>query len=68
MAERPGQVFSREKLLSDLWGYDYFGDSRTVDSHIKRLRAKLDSVPHPDFAITTVWGRGYQLEVKSDEA
>lgn len=67
LALKPGRVFSREKLLNDLWGYDYFGDSRTVDSHIKRLRAKLEAEPHPDFSIKTVWGRGYQLEILSDE-
>ncbi len=62
-ARNPGRVFSREKLLSDLWGYDYLGDARTVDSHVKRLRAKLDALPHPDWAIATVWGVGYKLEV-----
>lgn len=62
-ASNPGRVFSRDKLLSDLWGYDYQGDDRTVDSHVKRLRAKLDKVPHPDFVISTVWGVGYKLEV-----
>ena len=49
-------------LLSSLWGYDYDGDTRTVDSHIKRLRAKLDAVPHPDWQIKTVWGVGYSFE------
>ena len=68
LAGKPGRVFSREKLLNDLWGYDYFGDSRTVDSHIKRLRAKLDALPHPGFIIRTVWGRGYQFEENTDEA
>jgi DNA-binding response OmpR family regulator len=68
LAQKPGRVFSRETLLNDLWGYDYYGDSRTVDSHIKRLRAKLDAQLHPDFSVKTVWGRGYQLEVKPDEA
>lgn len=62
-ARNPGRVFSREKLLNDLWGYDYLGDARTVDSHVKRLRAKLDALPHPDWAIATVWGVGYKLEV-----
>jgi DNA-binding response OmpR family regulator len=61
--QSPNRVFSREKLLSDLWGYDYLGDVRTVDSHVKRLRAKLDAHPHPDWAIATVWGVGYKLEV-----
>lgn len=62
-ASNPGRVFSREKLLSLLWGYDYLGDARTVDSHVKRLRAKVDAIPHPDWAIATVWGVGYKLEV-----
>ena len=62
LAQNRGQVFSREHLLSLLWGYDYDGDSRTVDSHIKRLRAKLDAHPHPDWRIETVWGVGYKAE------
>lgn len=57
-----GKIFSRDNLLSDLWGYDYFGDNRTVDSHIKRLRAKLDKVPHPNWQIKTIWGMGYKFE------
>ena len=57
------KVFTRDNLLDSLWGYDYYGDSRTVDSHIKRLRAKLDSVPHPDWTIKTIWGVGYKLEI-----
>ena len=58
-----GRVFSRDHLLDRLWGADYYGDTRTVDSHIKRLRAKLDAVPHPDWQIKTAWGVGYSLEV-----
>ena len=58
-----GRVFSRDHLLDRLWGADYYGDTRTVDSHIKRLRAKLDAVPHPDGQIKTAWGVGYSLEV-----
>lgn len=61
------KVFSRENLLNSLWGYDYFGDSRTVDSHIKRLRAKLDEVSHNNWGIKTIWGVGYKFEGKSDE-
>lgn len=57
-----GKIFSRDHLLSTLWGYDYFGDNRTVDSHIKRLRAKLDTVPHPNWQIKTIWGMGYKFE------
>ncbi len=61
------KVFSRENLLNSLWGYDYFGDSRTVDSHIKRLRAKLDEFEHPNWEIKTIWGVGYKFEVEVNE-
>ena len=54
-------------LLSQLWGYDYYGDSRTVDSHVKRLRAKLDAFPHPNWQIKTIWGLGYRFEAGSHE-
>lgn len=57
-----GKIFSRDNLLSNLWGYDYPGDNRTVDNHIKRLRAKLDKVPHPNWQIKTIWGMGYKFE------
>lgn len=57
-----GKIFSRDNLLSTLWGYDYPGDNRTVDNHIKRLRAKLDKIPHPGWQIKTVWGMGYKFE------
>lgn len=65
LAKNPNKVFTRDNLLDSLWGYDYYGDSRTVDSHIKRLRSKVDSdkYPHPDWAITTKWGVGYKFEV-----
>ena len=63
LAKDSNKVFSRDNLLSTLWGYDYFRDSRTVDSHIKRLRAKLDRYPHPEWEIKTVWGVGYKFEV-----
>ncbi len=62
----PGKVFTRDNLLNSVWGVDYFGDARTVDTHIKRLRAKLDAMPGmPDTAweIKTVWGVGYRFEV-----
>jgi DNA-binding response OmpR family regulator len=58
------KVFSRDNLLDSLWGYDYYGDSRTVDSHIKRLRAKLDAFKHPDWEVKTIWGVGYRFEAK----
>ena len=63
LAENPSKVFTRDNLLDSLWGQDYFGDSRTVDSHIKRLRAKLDKVDHPDWEIKTIWALGYKLEL-----
>lgn len=64
MASNPGKVFSRDNLLSSIWGYDFFGDARTVDTHVKRLRAKL-ALPEDSFwDIKTVWGVGYRLEVK----
>lgn len=59
------KVFSRDNLLNNLWGFDYYGDTRTVDSHIKRLRAKLDEVPHDGWEIRTIWGVGYKFEVTS---
>lgn len=64
LAGNPNKVFTRDNLLDSLWGYDYYGDSRTVDSHIKRLRAKLDSVEHADWAIKTIWGVGYKFEIE----
>lgn len=63
LASNPNKVFTRDNLLDSLWGYDYYGDSRTVDSHIKRLRAKLDEVEHPSWSIKTIWGMGYKLEL-----
>ena len=67
LAENCGKLFSREMLLSLLWGYDYYGDSRTVDSHVKRLRVKLDAYAHPRWQIKTIWGMGYKFEVIEDE-
>lgn len=64
LAENPSKVFTRDNLLDSLWGQDYFGDSRTVDSHIKRLRAKIDKVEHSSWEIKTIWGLGYKLELK----
>jgi len=64
LATNKNKVFSRDNLLSSLWGYDYFGDSRTVDSHIKRLRAKLDEFDHNNWEIKTIWGVGYKFEGK----
>ena len=64
LAKNSNKVFSRDNLLDSIWGYDYFGDSRTVDSHIKRLRAKLDKYEHDAWEIKTIWGVGYRFEVK----
>ncbi len=62
LARHPNQVFTREQLLSQVWGYDYPGDSRTVDVHIKRLRKKLEGPGRP-WRLATVWGVGYKFEV-----
>lgn len=62
LVQNPNKVFTRDNLLDSLWGFDYFGDSRTVDSHIKRLRAKIDKEEHPDWKIKTIWGVGYKFE------
>ena len=64
-AKYPHKVFTRDNLLDTVWGYDYYGDSRTVDSHIKRLRAKLKKAGVEDCQIETVWGEGYRIEVSS---
>ena len=64
LAKNSSKVFSRENLLDSIWGYDYFGDSRTVDSHIKRLRAKVDKFEHEEWESKTIWGVGYRFEEK----
>lgn len=64
LAKNSSKVFSRENLLDSIWGYDYFGDSRTVDSHIKSLRAKVDKFEHEEWEIKTIWGVGYRFEEK----
>ena len=64
LASHPNQVFTREQLLEQVWGYDYFGDSRTVDVHVKRLREKLTEGEKMGWQIKTVWGVGYKFEVK----
>ena len=63
LASSPNQVFTREQLLDNIWGYEYVGDTRTVDVHIKRLREKIHD--HENWAISTVWGIGYKCEVRS---
>ncbi len=62
LASSPNQVFTREQLLDNIWGYEYIGDTRTVDVHVKRLREKIKD--HAGWGITTVWGIGYKFEVK----
>lgn len=62
LASNPNRVFTREQLLEEVWGFDYFGDSRTVDVHIKRLREKLETV-EANWQLKTVWGVGYKFEV-----
>ncbi len=63
LAAHPNRVYTREQLLEEVWGFDYFGDSRTVDVHVKRLREKLEG--HEDgWQLKTVWGVGYKFEVK----
>ncbi|MCQ2437333.1 MAG: response regulator transcription factor [Clostridia bacterium] len=64
LASHPGMVFTREQLLEKVWGYDYFGESRTVDVHIKRLREKLTEGESFGWEIKTVWSVGYKFEVK----
>lgn len=63
LASYQGKTFSREQLIEDIWGYDYEGDERTVDVHIKRLRERFSETAFP-FRIQTIWGLGYRLEVK----
>ena len=64
LASAPGRVFTRDNLLTMVWGYEFLGNYRAVDSHIKRLRATLDVYPNESFAIATVWGAGYKFERK----
>ena len=63
LASNPNRVFTREQLLDHIWGYEYIGDTRTVDVHIKRLREKIKD--NPSWSIATVWGIGYKFEVKN---
>lgn len=63
LASGNNRAFTRDMLLDLLWGYDYYGDARTVDSHMKRLRAKLDGIPHPTWEIRTIRNVGYKFEV-----
>ncbi|MBR5218162.1 MAG: response regulator transcription factor, partial [Clostridia bacterium] len=63
LAAHPNRVYTREQLLEEVWGFDYFGDSRTVDVHVKRLREKLEG-HEKNWTLKTVWGVGYKFEVK----
>ena len=63
LASSPNQVFTREQLLDHIWGYEYIGDTRTVDVHVKRLREKIKD--HDGWSLATVWGIGYKFEVRS---
>ena len=65
LASSPNRVFTRAQLLDDVWGFDYFGDTRTVDVHVKRLREKLQGVSDK-WEIKTVWGVGYKFETKPE--
>jgi DNA-binding response OmpR family regulator len=65
LASSPNRVFTRNQLLDEVWGFDYFGDSRTVDVHVKRLREKLENVS-PKWSVKTVWGIGYKFEYRED--
>ena len=62
LAKRPNQVFTRDQLLDKIWGYEYIGDTRTVDVHIKRIREKFDQ--KDPWNVKTVWGVGYKFEVE----
>ena len=65
LASAPNRVFTRNQLLDEVWGFDYFGDSRTVDVHVKRLREKIEGVS-PKWELTTVWGVGYKFKVNEE--
>ncbi|MBQ7937075.1 MAG: response regulator transcription factor [Oscillospiraceae bacterium] len=65
LASNPNRVYTRDQLLDEVWGFEYYGDSRTVDVHIKRLREKLEGVSEK-WSLKTVWGVGYKFETKDD--
>ncbi len=66
LASNPNRVYTRDQLLDEVWGFEYYGDSRTVDVHVKRLREKLEGTCD-DWSLKTVWGVGYKFEVKGNE-
>ena len=63
LASNPNRVYTRDQLLDEVWGFDYYGDSRTVDVHVKRLREKLEGISEK-WSLKTVWGVGYKFDVK----
>ena len=63
LCSHPNKVYTRDQLLNEVWGYDYYGDSRTVDVHVKRIREKIDGVSD-NWTLRTIWGVGYKFEVK----
>ncbi len=63
LARHPNRVFTRDQLLDEVWGFDYYGDSRTIDVHVKRLREKLEDTSD-EWSLKTVWSKGYKFEVK----
>lgn len=65
LASNPNRVYTRDQLLDEVWGFEYYGDSRTIDVHVKRLREKLDGVS-PKWELKTVWGVGYKFEVEEE--
>ena len=67
LVNNPEKLFTRDNLLNSIWGYDYYGETRTVDTHIKRIRGKLDVYPHPEWDIKTVWGAGYKFTICKPE-
>ena len=67
LASHPNRVFTRDQILEHIWGMDYFGEQRTVDVHIKRIREKLDVIAQPLWQIKTVWSVGYKFEVKDSD-
>ena len=67
MVSHPNRVFTREQILDNIWGRDFFGDTRTVDVHVKRIREKLDLIDHPNWQLKTVWGVGYKFETSEGQ-
>ena len=67
LASNPNRVYTRDQLLDEVWGFEYYGDSRTIDVHIRRLREKLEGVSDK-WALKTVWGVGYKFEAEEDNA